>query len=75
MSYETTLKRARKVGASHIDDAGLMAMFCDSILQTLVGAASPSLVFEGAQKAGLTTAQLNALCLDDPSYVHELMWL
>lgn len=67
-------QRYRKVGASRADDAAVMAGFCADDLQILVGAASPQLVWEGAQRAGLTTLQLAELCNTDPAAVHELMW-
>jgi hypothetical protein len=73
-TYEDALREAHETGASQADDAGVMALFCESVLQTLVGAASPKLVFEGAQKTGLTAVELNALCLSDFAAVHDLMW-
>lgn len=74
-TYQTALTRARKVGASRAVDSGVMALFCDSTLQILVGAASPKLVWEGAQKQGLTALQLAELANRDPAAVHDLMWL
>lgn len=73
--YLVALKRCAKVGPAHADDPALMASFCDGVLMQLVGAASPQLVWEGAQKKGLTTAELNKLCLDNPNAVHDLMWI
>lgn len=67
--------RGEAVGMSHADDAAVMAHFCAHDLQILVGAASPQLVWEGAQKKGLTTSQLNAMCLKRPNAVHDLMWI
>lgn len=64
-----------KVGAANATDAGVMAQFCDSTLQILVGAASPQLVWEGAQKRNMTALELLALANEDPHAVHELMWL
>lgn len=72
MNYENTLKAARRAGASRANDAQLMALYCADTLQLIAGAVSPALVFEGAQKSGLTTAQLAAL---KPRAVSELMWL
>lgn len=51
-----------KIGPANATDAQNMAMFCDTTLQFLVGAFSPRLVWEGAQKAGLTTLQLLEIC-------------
>jgi hypothetical protein len=75
MTYEQTLKRARKTGAFHASDAELMALFCDGELQILVGAASPKLVWNGAQKKNMSTKQLSALCITNPNAVHDLMWI
>ncbi|WP_405391043.1 hypothetical protein OG596_26240 [Streptomyces sp. NBC_01102] len=49
-------------------------MFCAYNVQTLVGAVSPKLVFEGALKQGLAVHDLIALCANDPGAVHNLMW-
>lgn len=73
--YAVALRRGKRVGASRADDAAAMAMFVESCLQILVGAASPQLVWEGAQKTGLTTLELADLCNTDAPAVHELMWL
>lgn len=73
MTYEEALKEAKKVGAARASDAGLMALFCDANLQLLVGAVSPQLVWEGAQKRGMTTRDLATLC-KDPLAVDDLQW-
>ncbi|MGX1266883.1 hypothetical protein [Streptomyces phaeoluteigriseus] len=72
--YAEALAAARKTGVRHADDAGLMALFCADSLQHLVGAVSPQLVWEGAQRAGLSTADLARLCAKDFMAVHELQW-
>lgn len=74
-SYETTLKEAKAVGASKANDEQLMALFCDAPLQTLCGAVSPSLVWEGAQSKKMTTKELAALAAKNPMEVAELMWV
>ncbi|MFI5614721.1 hypothetical protein [Amycolatopsis sp. NPDC051903] len=74
-NYSDALAAANKTGAANATDAGVMAQFCETSLQRLVGAASPQLVWEGAQKKGMTTAGLAQLANTDPSAVHELMWL
>jgi hypothetical protein len=74
-SYQEELRAAKRAGASKASDAGAMALYCESALMHVVGAASPQLVWEGAQKSGMTTAQLIALAVKDPNAVHELMWL
>lgn len=47
LTYEQALAAARKVGNANADDAGAMALYCADILQFMVGAASPKLVWEG----------------------------
>lgn len=74
-SYDDALAAANKVGAANATDEGVMAQFCATSLQTLVGAASPQLVWEGAQKKNMTAAELVKLANDDAAAVHELMWL
>lgn len=73
-AYEKTLAAARKTGARHADDAGLMALFCADTLQHVAGAVSPQLVWEGAQRRGLSTADLVSLCNKDALAVSDLQW-
>ncbi|MGW7425820.1 hypothetical protein ACWGJB_38310 [Streptomyces sp. NPDC054813] len=72
--YAKALAAARKAGARHANDAGLMALFCANTLQHLVGAVSPQLVWEGAQRRGLSTADLRDLCAKDVMAVSDLQW-
>lgn len=72
--YASALERARVVGASRCDDRAFMALYCDTILRTMVGAASPQLVWEGAQRAGMATTELSRLAVTDPARVCDLMW-
>lgn len=74
ITYEKALAAARKVGNANADDAGAMALYCADILQLMVGAASPKLVWEGAQKAGMTHLELALLAQENPAKVHDLMW-
>jgi len=74
-SYRAALAAAKKVGPARATDAGVMALFCESALQILVGAASPQLVWEGAQKSGMTALQLHDVAASNPNVVHDLMWL
>jgi hypothetical protein len=67
-------QRYTRIGASRADDAALMAGFCAESLQLLVGAASPQLVWEAAQRKGMTTLALAELCNTNPPAVHDLMW-
>ncbi|MCC9707327.1 hypothetical protein E4N62_19810 [Streptomyces sp. MNU76] len=72
--YENTLASARKAGARHADDPQLMALFCADTLQHVAGAVSPQLVWEGAQRRGLSTADLVRLCNKDALAVSDLQW-
>jgi hypothetical protein len=74
-SYDHELAAANKAGAANATDAGVMAQFCATSLQILVGAASPRLVWEGAQKKDMTAAELAKLATQNPAAVHDLMWL
>lgn len=74
-SYHDALAAANKVGSANATDAGVMAPFCATSLQTLVGAASAELVWDGAQKKGMTALELVKLATNNPAAVHELMWL
>lgn len=74
MTYEEALAESRTAGASTASDPALMAMFCDGPLQTLVGAVSPKLVWEGAQRRKMTTQDLAKLCSKHPKAVADLMW-
>jgi len=73
-TYDETLAQARKVGNANADDAGAMALYCADILQFIVGAASPKLVWEGAQRRGMTHLELARLAQSNPTAVHDLMW-
>lgn len=79
-AYQEALKRAKKRGGlkdelANSDDAARMALICDGALMHLVGAASPELVWSGAQKKGMTTRELLELANKDPNAVHDLMWI
>ncbi|MGW1870920.1 hypothetical protein ACWCPS_35945 [Streptomyces mauvecolor] len=75
MTWEQALAEATERGVARCSDPALMASLCDGPLQTLVGAVAPQLVWEGAQKSGLTSKDLARLCNTDPIAVGELMWL
>lgn len=57
-AYAAALISGARTGMSHATDAELMAAFCESVLQLVVGAVSPRLVWEGAQARGMTTQDL-----------------
>lgn len=74
-AYTDALAAANKAGSANATDPGVMAQFCDTTLQMLVGAASPELVWDGAQSKGMTALELHNLAATDPVAVHELMWI
>jgi hypothetical protein len=74
-SYKAALAAGQRIGARRADDNALMALFCDGPLQRLVGAVSPELVWDGAQKQQLTMQQLAALANSDVMAVSDLQWL
>jgi hypothetical protein len=73
-TYQDALREYRKTGVSRCSDAALMAEFCKSDLPFIAGAVSPKLVWEGAQRRGLTTLQLAGLAVNSPSELEELQW-
>ena len=74
-AYREALNAVGKVGVSRASDEQLMALFCDTSIQITCGAVSPQLVWEGAQKKGLTTNELVKLAHTDPGAVADLMWI
>jgi hypothetical protein len=75
MTYEEALAEAARKGVSHCTDPALMATICRDALPITIGAIAPQLVWEGAQKQGLTTKQLVDLAAKDVFAVSDLMWL
>jgi hypothetical protein len=75
MTYQEALAEAARVGTSRCTDPALMATICKNVLPITVGAIAPQLVWEGAQKQGLTTKQLVDLAAKDVFAVSDLMWL
>ena len=73
--YAAALAAGRATGAGRCTDAEAMALFCEADVQLLAGAVSPRLVWEGAQKRGLSLAELGALASADPLAVADLMWV
>lgn len=74
-AYRAALKSGRKRGMAHATDAELMATFLEGTLQIMAGALSPELVWDGAQKAGLTALQVGALVAKpDLKALDDLMW-
>ena len=74
-AYATALIAYGKAGAANATDAQVMAGFCEDTMQLLVGAFSPRLVWEGAQKVGMTVLELHNLCAKkDLSALDDLQW-
>ena len=73
-TYQETLRSANRKPVSQQTEAELMAGWCDSVLQIAYGAYSPRLVWEGAQKRGMTTLQLNQAAERDRSILDDLMF-
>lgn len=62
-AYARALSAGKRAGYAAADPAA-MAVFCEHVLPLIVNADySPRKVWEGAQKAGLTTFELNELCV------------
>ncbi|MDQ0809790.1 hypothetical protein QFZ63_001504 [Streptomyces sp. B3I7] len=74
-AYAAALKACRAKGAVHAPNDALMAGLCQDVVQILVGAVSPQLVWEGAMKKGLTAKQLLSLCHTDYVAVDDLQWI
>lgn len=75
MTWEQALAEAKERGTSKCSAPALMAAFCEGDLHIIVGAVAPQLVWEGAQKKGLTSKELLHLCNTDVMAVSDLMWL
>ncbi|MET7713702.1 hypothetical protein [Streptomyces sp. NPDC005407] len=75
LTYEQALQEAETKGTAHASDPAVMAQFCDANIQILIGAVSPKLVWEGAQKKGMTFLELGRLCGKDKMAVEALMWV
>lgn len=75
-AFATALIEESRVGAANATDAQSMAAFCEYVMQMLVGAYSPRLVWEGAQKKGMTTRELLKLCHGkDLRAIDNLQWI
>lgn len=74
-AYAAALKVCRAKGSAHAPTDALMAGLCQDVVQVLVGAVSPQLVWEGAMKKGLTAKELLDLCHADFMAVDDLQWI
>lgn len=73
-AYDKALTEAAERGTSHCSNTALTASICDGPLPVLVGAVSPRLVWEGAQRRGMTAKQLLLLAHRDPMAIEALQW-
>jgi hypothetical protein len=75
-AYAAALIEEARVGPANATDAQVMAGFCEYVMPHLVGAFSPRLVWEGAQKRGMTALELHRLCADkDLRAIDDLQWI
>ncbi len=74
-AYAAALKVCRAKGYAHAPNDARMAGLCEDVVQALVGAVSPQLVWEGATEKGLTAKQLLDLCHTDFMAVDDLQWI
>lgn len=73
-AYAAALKVCRAKGYAHAPNDALMAGLCQDVIQALIGAVSPQLVWEGAMKRGFTAKELLNLCHADFMAVDDLQW-
>lgn len=74
-TYAAALAATRSKATARLSDAELMALLLETSAQHLLGAVSAQLLWEGAQKAALSTTALNTLIHTDPDAARNLMWL
>lgn len=65
MTYDEALQEAAAKGSVHCSGPALMAQTLAANAQDWLGAVSPRLMWEGAQRRGLTTEQVVAMCATD----------
>jgi hypothetical protein len=74
-AFAAALIAEHEAAAANATDVQSMAAFCEHIMPLMVGAFSPRLVWEGAQKRGMTTLELHKLCHDkDLRAIDDLQW-
>ncbi|KXO91065.1 Uncharacterised protein (plasmid) [Tsukamurella tyrosinosolvens] len=74
-TFTQALAELKAEGAAHASEAAVIAGLCDGPLQTVCGAVSPKLVFDGAMKKGLSVTEFSHLMATDPRAIADLMWL
>jgi hypothetical protein len=71
--YASELAAGQKAGAARASDRELLAMVA-SVAQVALGGVSPKLIFDGAEREGLTGQQLAVLLITDPGRAEALQW-
>jgi hypothetical protein len=76
-AFAAALIEEGRVGPANATDSQAMAGFCEYIMPMMVGGAfSPRLVWEGAQKSGMTTLELHKLCHEkNLRAIDDLQWM
>lgn len=74
MSYSAALAEAHLLGAAQCSNPALMAQFLDANVSFLIGAVSPELIWNGAQKQGMTAKAVVDLVYADPMAAAHLMF-
>jgi hypothetical protein len=75
-AFAVALQRNSDLGAGRCDDAAVMAGFLDSCAQILLGPrVSARLLWDGAQRVGLTSREMCRLMDNAPDIAMELMWV
>lgn len=74
VTWNQALAEAEEKGVGRCSDPAVMAAFCKNTLPAVVGAVSPQLVWEGAQRAGMTLLELGRLAGKDPMAAEALQW-
>ena len=73
MSYNQALMRGKQSGAGRAGDEEFLAMLCESLAS--LHAINPAMVFEGAQKRGLTANEVATLAEHNPAALGDLMFV
>ena len=74
-AFAAALQREADQGSGRCDDAAAMAGFLEGCAQTLLGAVSARLLWEGAQAVGLTNLEMAHLIEVRPRVAEDLMWI
>lgn len=72
-TYEKALEKSSRVGASKCQGPALIAMTCETLGRAHPGL-SPKLLYDGAIKSRLTSAQLLKMSEENPASLGDLMF-